>query len=62
MVARARARTVVSIAGGSVSEFAELANRLRHEEGIAAIEVNIRVQTSKAAAKSLPVTRAPQVR
>ena len=35
------ARTVVSIAGGSVSEFAELANRLRHEEGIAAIEVNI---------------------
>lgn len=35
------ARTVVSIAGGSVNEFAELANRLRHEEGIAAIEVNI---------------------
>lgn len=35
------ARTVVSIAGGSVNEFAEIANRLRHEEGIAAIEVNI---------------------
>ncbi len=35
------ARTVVSIAGGSVNEFAELADRLRHEEGIAAIEVNI---------------------
>ncbi|HAM22145.1 MAG TPA: dihydroorotate dehydrogenase [Actinobacteria bacterium] len=35
------ARTVVSIAGGSVNEFAELANRLRHEEGISAIEVNI---------------------
>ena len=35
------ARTIVSIAGGSVNEFAELANRLRHEEGIAAIEVNI---------------------
>ncbi|MFA7265261.1 MAG: dihydroorotate dehydrogenase [Candidatus Nanopelagicales bacterium] len=35
------ARTVVSIAGGSVNEFAELANRLRHEEGIAALEVNI---------------------
>jgi dihydroorotate dehydrogenase (NAD+) catalytic subunit len=35
------ARTVVSIAGGSVNEFAELAGRLRHEEGISAIEVNI---------------------
>jgi len=35
------ARTVVSIAGGSVNEFAELAARLRHEEGISAIEVNI---------------------
>ena len=35
------ARTVVSIAGGSVNEFAELANRLLHEEGIAALEVNI---------------------
>ncbi len=35
------ARTVVSIAGGSVNEFGELAARLRHEEGISAIEVNI---------------------
>lgn len=35
------ARVVVSIAGGSVNEFAQVANRLRHEEGIAAIEVNI---------------------
>lgn len=35
------ARAVVSIAGGSVNEYAELAKRLRHEEGISAIEVNI---------------------
>lgn len=35
------ARTVVSIAGGSVNEFTELAKRIRHEEGISAIEVNI---------------------
>ncbi len=35
------ARTVVSIAGGSVNEFAELASRLRHVEGISALEVNI---------------------
>jgi dihydroorotate dehydrogenase (NAD+) catalytic subunit len=34
-------RTVVSIAGGSVSEYQKLASRLRHEPGIAAIEVNI---------------------
>jgi len=35
------ARVVVSIAGGSVNEYAALANRLRHEQGISAIEVNI---------------------
>lgn len=34
-------RTVVSIAGGSVAEYQQLAARLRHEPGIAAIEVNI---------------------
>ena len=34
-------RTVVSIAGGSVQEYQKLAQRLRHEPGIAAIEVNI---------------------
>ncbi len=34
-------RTVVSIAGGSVNEYQKLAQRLRHEPGIAAIEVNI---------------------
>ncbi len=34
-------RTVVSIAGGSVAEYQKLAQRLRHEPGIAAIEVNI---------------------
>ncbi|MGB7980450.1 MAG: dihydroorotate dehydrogenase [Candidatus Nanopelagicales bacterium] len=34
-------RTVVSIAGGSVVEYQKLAQRLRHEPGIAAIEVNI---------------------
>ncbi len=35
------ATTVVSIAGGSVEEFAELARRLRGAPGMAAIEVNI---------------------
>lgn len=35
------ARTVVSIAGGSVEEYARLAARLRLVEGITAIEVNI---------------------
>ena len=34
-------RTVVSIAGGSVAEYQKLAQRLRHEPGISAIEVNI---------------------
>lgn len=34
-------RTVVSIAGGSVAEYQKLAQRLRHEPGIAALEVNI---------------------
>jgi dihydroorotate dehydrogenase (NAD+) catalytic subunit len=34
-------RTVVSIAGGSVQEYQRLAQRLRHEPGITAIEVNI---------------------
>lgn len=34
-------RTIVSIAGGSVSEYQKLAARLRHEPGIAALEVNI---------------------
>ncbi len=34
-------RIVVSIAGGSVTEYQKLAQRLRHEPGIAAIEVNI---------------------
>ena len=38
---RRGARAVVSIAGGSISEYAALANRLRHEVGITAIEVNI---------------------
>lgn len=35
------AAAVVSIAGGSVDEFSALANRLRHEDGISALEVNI---------------------
>ena len=35
------ARAVVSIAGGSVEEFAELARRLRGAPGLSAIEVNI---------------------
>jgi dihydroorotate dehydrogenase (NAD+) catalytic subunit len=35
------ARTVVSIAGGSVDEYARLAGKLRLVEGVAAIEVNI---------------------
>jgi len=34
-------RAVVSIAGGTVEEYSAIANRLRHEPGIAAIEVNI---------------------
>ncbi|MGV1005486.1 MAG: dihydroorotate dehydrogenase [Candidatus Nanopelagicales bacterium] len=34
-------RTVVSIAGGSVGEYQKLAQRLSHEPGIGAIEVNI---------------------
>jgi dihydroorotate dehydrogenase (NAD+) catalytic subunit len=34
-------RTVVSIAGGTVGEYQKLAQRLRHEPGISAIEVNI---------------------
>lgn len=35
------ARTVVSIAGGSVEEYTHLASRLRHEPGVLALEVNI---------------------
>jgi dihydroorotate dehydrogenase (NAD+) catalytic subunit len=35
------ARTVVSIAGGSVEEYGKLASKLRSVEGISAIEVNI---------------------
>lgn len=35
------ATTIVSIAGSSITEYQELAKRLRHEDGIAAIEVNI---------------------
>jgi dihydroorotate dehydrogenase (NAD+) catalytic subunit len=35
------ARTIVSIAGGSVDEYAKLAARLRIARGVAAIEVNI---------------------
>ncbi|MDP3971950.1 MAG: dihydroorotate dehydrogenase catalytic subunit, partial [Candidatus Nanopelagicales bacterium] len=38
---RRKARAVVSIAGASVDEFAQVAARLRHEEGISALEVNI---------------------
>jgi dihydroorotate dehydrogenase (NAD+) catalytic subunit len=34
-------RAVVSIAGGSVDEYTKLAQRLRHVEGLTAIEVNI---------------------
>jgi dihydroorotate dehydrogenase (NAD+) catalytic subunit len=34
-------RTVVSIAGGTVQEYQRIAQRLRHEPGIGAIEVNI---------------------
>lgn len=34
-------RTVVSIAGGSVDEYTKLAQKLRHVEGLTAIEVNI---------------------
>lgn len=36
-----RARTMVSIAGGAVEEYAELAGRLRGAEGMIALEVNI---------------------
>ncbi|MGH8867142.1 MAG: dihydroorotate dehydrogenase [Actinomycetes bacterium] len=36
-----RARTVVSIAGGSVDEYAELAKRLGDTDGVDAVEVNI---------------------
>ncbi|MEU5989444.1 dihydroorotate dehydrogenase [Spirillospora sp. NPDC047418] len=35
------ARTIVSIAGGSVEEYADLARRLRGVPGIAALEVNV---------------------
>lgn len=35
------ARIIVSIAGGTVEEYAHVAARLRHQPGIAAIEVNI---------------------
>lgn len=35
------ARTIVSIAGGTVDEFGRIASRLRDEPGISAIEVNI---------------------
>ncbi len=35
------ATAVVSIAGGSVDEYAQLASRLADEEGVAAVEVNI---------------------
>lgn len=35
------ARAIVSIAGGSVDEYAKLASRLRQVSGVAAIEVNI---------------------
>jgi dihydroorotate dehydrogenase (NAD+) catalytic subunit len=35
------ARTVVSVAGGSVEEYAELAHRLRGAPGLVALEVNI---------------------
>jgi dihydroorotate dehydrogenase (NAD+) catalytic subunit len=35
------ARTVVSIAGGTVAEYAELASRLRGHPGVVALEVNI---------------------
>ena len=35
------ARTIVSIAGGSVDEYAKLATRLRIARGVSAIEVNI---------------------
>jgi dihydroorotate dehydrogenase (NAD+) catalytic subunit len=35
------ARAVVSVAGGSVEEYAELARRLRGASGLAAVEVNI---------------------
>jgi len=35
------ARAVVSIAGGSVTDFAELAVRLRHAPAVVAVEVNI---------------------
>ncbi len=35
------ARAVVSIAGGSVEEYAELARRLRHAPGLTMVEVNI---------------------
>ena len=34
-------RTIVSIAGGTVQEYQKLAQRLRHEPGISAVEVNI---------------------
>lgn len=35
------ARAVVSIAGGTVDEFTKLAQRLRHVDGVTAVEVNI---------------------
>ena len=35
------ARTIVSIAGGTVDEYARLASKLRNAQGVAALEVNI---------------------
>ena len=40
-LARTGARAVVSIAGGSVEDYAELARRLRGADGVAMVEVNI---------------------
>jgi dihydroorotate dehydrogenase (NAD+) catalytic subunit len=40
-LASREARAVVSVAGGSVAEYAELARRLRHAPALVAVEVNI---------------------
>ena len=45
------ARAVVSIAGETVGEYTELAQRLRHEEGITALEVWVAVITAPASGR-----------
>ena len=53
------ARAVVSIAGGSVDEYAELAARLTDAAGITAIEVNISCPNVEDRGRCSPAIRAP---